>query len=148
MRGLRVGDVTGVGDAIYDGFCDKTWAAGEEGGEGRTRWSDISQLNRNPRKRGNIWTPICISHSWHRFFTIYSAHAHIAPFSSSTGCLFQRRQRGKDPMKKRRPSHCAVISGQTTVCISHPSSRILPYCCFSVYTHCTNDFVCARKSVL
>jgi hypothetical protein len=30
MRGLRVGDVTGVGDAIYDEFCDKKWAAGEE----------------------------------------------------------------------------------------------------------------------
>ena len=25
MRGLRVGDVAGVGDAIYDEFCDKTW---------------------------------------------------------------------------------------------------------------------------
>ena len=36
MQGLRVGDVNEVGDAIDDEFCDKTWAAGEEG-EGRTR---------------------------------------------------------------------------------------------------------------
>ena len=147
MRGLRVGDITRVGDAIYDEFCNKDM--GGEEGEGRTRWSDISQLSdRESGVTSKSRTPICISHSSHRFFTIHSSHVHIAPFSSSIGCLFQCRQRGKNSIKKRRPSHRAVISGQTTVCISHPSSRILLYCCSLVYTRCTNDFVCARKSVL
>ena len=52
-RGLRIGDVTGVGDATYDEFCDKAWAAGEERGEGRTLWSDISQLSQPAKAAKN-----------------------------------------------------------------------------------------------
>ena len=107
MRRLCVGDVAEIGDAtVYDEFCDKPWARGqrEEEGEGRTWWNDISRLSRKseagptvtePRNDFDSWL-VCISHSWHSFFTIYFAHAHIAPLSSSTGCLFQRRQCRED----------------------------------------------------